>query len=125
MNFRQYVDDKLFHTISEQAAALGVEVYAIGGFVRDIVLKRPCTDIDFVTNGKGIELAQACAKALKVGKVDIFKNFGTAHFRYNNLDLEFVGARKESYRAESRKPDVEAGTLQDDQNRRDFTIIAT
>ncbi len=124
MNFHQHIDDKLYHTISAQAAQLGVEVYAIGGFVRDILLKRPCTDIDFVTNGKGIELAEACAKALKVGRVDVFKNFGTAHFKYKDLDVEFVGARKESYRAESRKPDVEAGTLQDDQNRRDFTINA-
>lgn len=124
MNLRQHIEDKLYYTISEQAALLGVEAYAIGGFVRDILLKRPCTDIDFVTNGKGIELAEACAKALKVGRVDVFKNFGTAHFKYKDLDVEFVGARKESYRAESRKPDVEAGTLQDDQNRRDFTINA-
>lgn len=124
MNLSSHIQSKLFHAISEQAALLGVEVYAIGGFVRDILLERPCTDIDFVTDGKGIELAEACAKALHVGKVDVFKNFGTAHFRYKEWDLEFVGARKESYRVDSRKPDVESGTLQDDQNRRDFTINA-
>ncbi len=124
MNLQKHIDDKLFHTISAEAARLGVEVYAIGGFVRDLLLKRPCKDVDFVTTGKGIELAEACAKALKVRKVDVFKNFGTAHFKWKDLDIEFVGARKESYSTHSRKPDVEPGTLEDDQKRRDFTINA-
>ncbi len=124
MNLKQYIDNKIFEVIASEAERLGVEVYAIGGFVRDILLHRPCKDIDFVTNGKGIELAQACAKALKIRQVDVFKNFGTAHFKYHDLDLEFVGARKESYNHNSRKPVVESGTLEDDQRRRDFTINA-
>jgi len=110
--------------ISSEAKKLGLQVYVIGGFVRDILLDRPNTDIDLVTNKNGIELATACARALGIKKVDIFKTYGTAHFRYKKLDIEFVGARKESYRSHSRKPDVEEGTLQDDQNRRDFTINA-
>lgn len=124
MNLKQYIDNKIFEVIASEAERLGIEVYAIGGFVRDILLHRPCKDIDFVTNGKGIELAQACAKALKIRQVDVFKNFGTAHFKYHDLDLEFVGARKESYNHNSRKPVVESGTLEDDQRRRDFTINA-
>lgn len=122
MNLAQHIIDPLFKTISFEAHKLGIEVFVIGGFVRDILLARPNSDIDFVTNGKGIELANACAKALRIKKVDIFKTYGTAHFRYHQLDLEFVGARKESYNDHSRNPDVEPGTLQDDQNRRDFTI---
>jgi poly(A) polymerase len=124
LNLKQYISDRIFEVIASEAARLGIEVYAIGGFVRDILLNRPCKDIDFVTNGKGIELAQACAKALKIQQVDVFKNFGTAHFKYHDLDLEFVGARKESYNHNSRKPVVESGTLEDDQMRRDFTINA-
>jgi tRNA nucleotidyltransferase/poly(A) polymerase len=124
LNLKQYIGDRVFEVIASEAEKLGVEVYAIGGFVRDILLNRPCKDIDFVTNGKGIELAQACAKALKIRQVDVFKNFGTAHFKYHDLDLEFVGARKESYNHNSRKPVVESGTLEDDQMRRDFTINA-
>lgn len=124
MNLSDYIKAPLFRKISEEAEKLGVEVYAIGGFVRDILLNRENTDIDFVTNGKGIELAQACAKAMNIKKIDIFKTYGTAHFRYHGLDLEFVGARKESYQSHSRKPEVESGTLQDDQNRRDFTVNA-
>lgn len=103
---------------------MGVEVYAIGGVVRDILLQRPNKDIDFVTNGDGLALAEACAKALGVKKVTHFKTFGTAHFRWNDFDLEFVGSRKESYRSSSRKPEVSPGSLEDDQNRRDFTINA-
>lgn len=103
---------------------MGLEVYAIGGVVRDILLERPNKDIDFVTNGDGLALAEACAKALGVKKVTHFKTFGTAHFRWNDFDLEFVGSRKESYRSSSRKPEVSPGTLEDDQNRRDFTINA-
>jgi poly(A) polymerase len=124
MNLTHHVKDKLFEIIGQEASALGMEVYVIGGFVRDIILKRPNKDIDFVTDGDGLVLAEAVAKALKVKKVSFFKNFGTAQFNYKDLDLEFVGARKESYFPESRKPQVEPGSLEDDQKRRDFTINA-
>jgi len=120
----KHITHKVFHVIAEQAEILGVEAYVIGGFVRDILLKRPNQDIDIVTNNSGIELAEACAKALKVKRVAIYKNFGTAHFKYGMLDLEFVGARKESYTHHSRKPQIEPGSLADDQLRRDFTINA-
>lgn len=120
----KYISHKVFHVIAEQAELLGVEAYVIGGFVRDILLKRPNQDIDIVTNSDGIALAEACAKALKVKRVAVYKNFGTAHFKYGMLDLEFVGARKESYTHDSRKPQVEPGSLEDDQLRRDFTINA-
>lgn len=103
-------------------------VYVIGGYVRDYYLGRlheqERTDIDFVTIGSGIELATAVAAALKTKQISVFRQFGTAHIRYKGLDLEFVGARKESYSRESRKPVVEDGTMEDDQNRRDFTINA-
>lgn len=122
MNLAQHIGDPIFRLIGEEAARLNIEVYVIGGFVRDILLDRPNTDIDFVASSKGIELAKACSKALGMNKIDIFKTYGTAHFRYHHLDLEFVGARKESYKQDSRNPDVEQGTLADDQNRRDFTI---
>jgi poly(A) polymerase len=109
MNLAKHISDPLFTTISTEAQRLGIEVYVIGGFVRDILLQRPNCDIDFVTNGKGIELATACAKSLRIKKVDVFKTYGTAHFRFRNLDLEFVGARKESYKDHSRNPEVEPG----------------
>jgi poly(A) polymerase len=124
MNLARELKHKIFVVAGREAAQLGNEAFVIGGFVRDLILGRPCKDIDIVTDGDGITLAQACAKVLKVSKVDIFKNFGTAHFRYQDWDIEFVGARKESYVSESRKPLVEAGTLYDDQLRRDFTINA-
>jgi len=102
-----------------------LETYVIGGFVRDIYLKRKSKDIDIVTVGSGIELAQKVAENLKnKPQVNIFKNFGTAMIKYKDLEIEFVGARKESYQNDSRKPVVENGTLEDDQNRRDFTINA-
>jgi putative nucleotidyltransferase with HDIG domain len=122
MNLAQHISNPLFRLIGAEAKKLGVKVYVIGGFVRDILLNRPNTDVDFVVSSRGIELATACARSLGMRKVDIFKTYGTAHFRYHELDLEFVGARKESYRHDSRKPEVEEGTLEDDQNRRDFTI---
>jgi tRNA nucleotidyltransferase (CCA-adding enzyme) len=118
---------KIFQTISEAGAAIGQEVYVVGGYVRDYYLRRLSgnqSDIDFVTIGSGIKLARAVAKDLKAGNLSVFKKFGTAHIKYGNLDLEFVGARKESYRRSSRKPIVEGGTLKDDQLRRDFTINA-
>ncbi|MGA0559907.1 CCA tRNA nucleotidyltransferase [Larkinella sp. VNQ87] len=127
----------IFDVIARQAAARSVRAYVIGGFVRDLMLKRPSKDIDIVCLGSGIELAEAVGRELKV-PVTVFKNFGTAMLRTDwepdstaidanrapGWEVEFVGARKESYRAESRKPIVEDGTLEDDQNRRDFTINA-
>jgi tRNA nucleotidyltransferase/poly(A) polymerase len=115
----------VFKIIAEAAAELNCETYAVGGFVRDQLLGRPCKDIDFVCVGSGIDLAQKTAEKIdKNLHVNYFKNFGTAQFRWMDLDLEFVGARKESYQRDSRKPIVEDGTLEDDQNRRDFTINA-
>ncbi len=118
------LQDKLFTQISDIAATLGVRAFVIGGYVRDYYLNRPSKDIDIVVEGSGIELAEAVAKTTKCSNVSVFKNFGTAMLRYGDIELEFVGARKESYRANSRKPIVENGTLEDDQNRRDFTINA-
>lgn len=116
---------KLFKQIASVAAQTKTPCYIVGGFVRDKLLNRPSKDIDFVCVGSGIDTAHAVAKTLpgKV-KVNYFKNFGTAQFRYNDFDIEFVGARKESYNRDSRKPIVEEGTLEDDQQRRDFTINA-
>jgi uncharacterized domain HDIG len=115
----------LFHKVSQAAAKLGVNAFLIGGFVRDKLLGRPTKDADIVTDGDGIALAQAVASLLPHNPhVNFFKTFGTAQFRVDGFDMEFVGARKESYRSDSRKPDVEKGTLEDDQKRRDFTINA-
>ncbi len=112
--------------IAHAAEASGMETYLIGGFVRDKILGRPTKDIDVVCIGDGIELAKSVAKHFDpVPHIDFFKNFGTAHFiTGDGFDIEFVGARKESYRSDSRKPDVAAGSVEDDQNRRDFTINA-
>ncbi len=118
-----FLDNRIFGIISEVAAEHGVRAFVIGGFVRDCFLGRPCKDIDVVVEGSGIEIAERVAERVK-SKVSVFKNFGTAMFRYCGLEIEFVGARKESYRANSRKPIVENGTLEDDQKRRDFTINA-
>lgn len=118
-------EGKLFESIGQVADAQGTPCYIVGGFVRDKLLGRATKDIDLVCLGSGIDTAHAVAEALpgKI-KVNFFKNFGTAQFRYKNFDIEFVGARKESYNRDSRKPIVEEGTLSDDQNRRDFTINA-
>lgn len=118
-----FLKDKIFEIISETAAEHGVRAFVIGGFVRDCFLQRPRNDIDIVVEGSGIEIAKAAGE--KVGsKVSVFKNFGTAMFKYNGMQIEFVGARKESYNRNSRKPIVENGTLEDDQKRRDFTVNA-
>jgi poly(A) polymerase len=117
--------DKIFSQIAETADELGLECYVVGGYVRDLFLERPSKDIDVVVVGSGIEMAQALGKRLGRGAhVSVFKNFGTAQVKYRNTEVEFVGARKESYQRDSRKPIVEDGTLEDDQNRRDFTINA-
>ena len=118
-----FLDRPIFAIVSEVAAKRGVKAFVIGGYVRDCFLGRPCNDIDIVVEGSGIEFAEAVGKA--TGKsVSYFKNFGTAMMRYRGDEVEFVGARKEAYRRESRKPIVENGTLEDDQLRRDFTINA-
>ena len=122
---KQRFSDKIFGQISETADALGFECYVVGGYVRDLFLERPSKDIDVVVVGSGIEMAQAMGKHLGKGAhVAVFKNFGTAQLKYHGTEVEFVGARKESYQRDSRKPIVEDGTLEDDQNRRDFTINA-
>ena len=122
---QQYLQDKIFKIISEAADEQAKECYVIGGYVRDIFLKRESKDIDVGVVGRGIELAEAVAKKLgKKAHLTVFKNFGTAQVKLNDLEVEFVGARKESYQRDSRKPIVEDGTLEDDQNRRDFTINA-
>lgn len=126
MNLKEELEKyPFFQIVTETAHEFQQEVYVIGGFVRDLFLKRESKDVDFVCLGSGIELAQAIHQKLPEGsKFNFFKNFGTANIKTNDWELEFVGARKESYRRESRKPIVEDGTIEDDQNRRDFTINA-
>ncbi len=125
MNFKNELDsNQIFAAVSSASRKLGLETYVVGGFVRDLILKRPCKDIDFVCIGSGIQLANQVGRDLGNDQVTVFKNFGTAMIKHQDYDLEFVGARKESYRNESRKPIVEDGTLSEDQQRRDFTINA-
>ncbi|MDE6521794.1 MAG: CCA tRNA nucleotidyltransferase [Muribaculaceae bacterium] len=119
------LQNPIFRLIGNVADEMGLEVYVVGGFVRDIFLSRHSADLDFVTIGSGIALARAVAAKLgKKGKLTVYANYGTAQIRHSNLELEFVGARRESYTRDSRKPIVEDGTLDDDQKRRDFTINA-
>ena len=121
----QLLDKDIFHLISASADKLGLECYVVGGYVRDLFLERPSNDIDVVVVGSGIQVASELKKALgKKAHLSVFCNFGTAQVKYHNHEVEFVGARKESYSHDSRKPVVEDGTLEDDQNRRDFTINA-
>ncbi len=123
---KKHLSHPVFNTIADCAAQLNVDAYVIGGFVRDIFLNRPGKDIDVVTIGKGIELAELVYKKIGEDKahLSVFKNFGTAQVKTGDIEIEFVGARKESYNRNSRKPIVENGTLADDQNRRDFTMNA-
>lgn len=119
------VDTELFHLIGQVADELGVEAYVVGGYVRDLYLYRPSKDIDIVSVGHGIDLAEAVANRLGRGThLSVFRRFGTAQVKRGDLEIEFVGARRESYQEDSRKPFVEDGTLEEDQNRRDFTINA-
>jgi poly(A) polymerase len=120
---QQHLSNPIFKVLANIAEQTKTEAYVIGGFVRDLFLDRPSKDIDVVIVGNGIDFAEKVGQDLKT-KVAVFKNFGTAMLKYNDLEIEFVGARKESYRSESRKPIVEDGTLADDQIRRDFTINA-
>ena len=121
----KHLSSRTFRQVSEAADELGLEAYVIGGYVRDIFLRRPSKDIDIVAVGSGIELAKAVARQMgRNAHLSVFKNFSTAQVKLGDIELEFVGARKESYTRDSRKPIVEDGTLEDDQNRRDFTINA-
>ena len=121
----QLIDKDIFHHISTAADKLGLECYVVGGYVRDLFLERPSNDIDVVVVGSGIQVASELKAILgKKAHLSVFRNFGTAQVKYKNIEVEFVGARKESYSHDSRKPIVEDGTLEDDQNRRDFTINA-
>lgn len=118
------IDTALFRLIGEVADECGLETYIVGGFVRDLYLNRPSKDIDIVSVGKGIELAEAVAARLKGSHLSVFARFGTAQVKHKGIEIEFVGARRESYNPDSRKPVVEDGTLEEDQERRDFTINA-
>jgi putative nucleotidyltransferase with HDIG domain len=122
--FTELLENPVFKAVSAASENINMPAFVIGGFVRDKLLGKDCKDIDIVAVGSGIEMAHATASLLGNPKVNFFKNFGTAMFKYSDMDVEFVGARKESYQRNSRKPIVEEGTLEDDQNRRDFTINA-
>jgi poly(A) polymerase len=125
MNLATKLTHPIFELVAKIANEQGIETYVIGGFVRDLILNRPSKDIDIMTIGSGVELAETVGKIIgNDTKVSVFKNFGTAMLLYEDFEIEFVGARKESYSENSRKPHVEDGTLEDDQNRRDFTINA-
>ena len=121
----QVLDKDIFRRISTAADKLGVDCYVVGGYVRDIFLERPSNDIDVVVVGSGISVASELKQMLgRKARLTVFRNFGTAQVKFRDIEVEFVGARRESYSHDSRKPVVEDGTLEDDQNRRDFTINA-
>ena len=121
----QILDKDIFHLIGDTADELNLDCYVVGGYVRDLFLERPSNDIDVVVVGSGIQVANALRKKMgRRANISVFKNFGTAQVKYKGLEVEFVGARRESYSHDSRKPIVEDGTLEDDQNRRDFTVNA-
>ncbi len=120
----EHLNHPVFKSVSSVAQELGQPAFVIGGYVRDLILQRQSKDIDIVTLGSGIELAQKVAERLGSKRIQIFRTFGTAMIRYRDFEIEFVGARRESYSPDSRKPAVESGTLEDDQKRRDFTINA-
>jgi poly(A) polymerase len=121
----QILDKDIFHLIGDTADELNLDCYVVGGYVRDLFLERPSNDIDVVVVGSGIQVANALRKKMgRKANISVFKNFGTAQVKYKGLEVEFVGARRESYSHDSRKPIVEDGTLEDDQNRRDFTVNA-
>lgn len=122
--YSQYLKHPVFKVVSSLANQHQIQAFVIGGYVRDCLLDRPCKDIDIVVVGDGPSFAEKVAEKLKVKQLNQFKRFGTAHFKYKDLDVEFVGARKESYSSDSRNPSTQPGTLQDDQLRRDFTINA-
>ena len=122
MNFKKDLQSDLFSKIAKTATITNIDVYIIGGWVRDLIIARKSKDIDFVIVGDGIDFANNLSKTLGGVKVNIFKRFGTAMIKFKDFELEFVGARKESYNFDSRNPEIQPGTLQDDQNRRDFTI---
>ena len=125
MNLKAKIDTGIFHAVGNAADTLGVEAFVVGGYVRDLILERPSKDIDFVTVGSGIELAEIVAERLGKGThLCVFRNFGTAQVKRRDIELEFVGARRESYDRNSRKPVVEDGTLEEDLSRRDFTVNA-
>ncbi len=124
MNLKEHISHEVFRICGKVADEKNERAFVIGGYVRDLLLKRPSKDIDIVTEGNGMELAQAVAEKLGVKKVNLFKTYGTAAFKYEDLELEFVGARSESYSRDSRNPSVSPGTIEDDQRRRDFTINA-
>ncbi len=125
IEIKNKIDTPLFHKLTETADEMGLECYLVGGYVRDLILERPTNDIDVVVVGSGIKIAEAFSKKLgRHAHLSVFRNFGTAQVKWHGNEVEFVGARKESYQRNSRKPIVEDGTLEDDQNRRDFTINA-
>jgi poly(A) polymerase len=124
LHMKKCLNNPIFEIISEIADQLNLRVFVIGGFVRDCIMKKDSKDIDIVVEGSGIEFAKAVAQRLGRPKISYFKNFGTAMLKYKSLEIEFVGARKESYKRNSRKPIVENGSIEDDQDRRDFTVNA-
>ncbi|MDE6130008.1 MAG: CCA tRNA nucleotidyltransferase, partial [Muribaculaceae bacterium] len=123
-NFSSLLSDKIFPLVGEVAAGMDRQAYVVGGYVRDLIIGRHSKDIDFLTVGSGIELAKAVHKNIRGSHLSVFKSYGTAQVKRGELELEFVGARKESYNRDSRNPIVEDGTLEDDISRRDFTINA-